>query len=52
MSDYDTQIQVEEQYDSLKEEFLRDMGTFAGEPANEDKYNTEDLYSYADGYEL
>ncbi len=37
--DFDTQPQVEEQYDSMQEESLREMGTFASEPANEDGWD-------------
>ena len=43
MSDYDTQIQVEDQYDSLREENFRELHTYACEPASEDGTNIEGL---------
>lgn len=46
MSTYDIELQVEDQYDSLREETLREMGTAYGEPANEDKYSYEEYDGY------
>ena len=48
MSSYDIQLQVEDQYDTLKEETLRGMGTAYCEPANEYRYSYEEY----DGYGL
>ncbi len=39
MSDYDTQPQVEEQYDS--EHDVQNLGTFSAEPASEDAWAPE-----------
>lgn len=38
MTTYDIEPQIEEQYDNTQEENLREMGTYAAEPANEDQY--------------
>lgn len=38
ISTYDIEPQIEEQYDSVQEENLREMGTAYAEPANEDQY--------------